>query len=854
MSKWVLAWAVLPKIGCIFAVTLMSATNHDEGSCMRTLRSRLWAVPALALAAIIFGMAFVVSSGEKPADAAGLAQGQLVPETPRRDVPVVLDGRVLAHAKVGDRIFVGGDFQQVQLIDGSVITQPYIFAYDIDTGVLDPNFRPVLNKVVRSLEPTQAGDGLYVGGLFSLWDDSFPLRVAKLDAEGQLITSFGPRASARVQSIVEVGDSVYIGGDFTQVSGQPAQGLAKVDRITGEVDPNFLPAFTDSINGSQLVRRVKATPDGSSLFVLHYAQSLDGQTRQAVAKFDLGGAVPTLSGWNVPWIQQNLASNCWRALRDMELSPDGSFLVVGGQGADNPPNCDSVVRYETAGAATVNFTWSARMYSSVFSLAVSDVAVYAGGHFCAAPKNPIPLGGVSSTWTGRANGCDVNDPLAAINPSVLDPDNAVFRKQMAALDPTTGQALDWDPGSNNLVAVYDLTLIDRGLLAGHDSDRFNTFGVGRSGLFDFGAGDDVTAPEIVVTEPIPGGVAANATQIAGTASDNLDVTSVTIRLKNITTDQFLQLDGSFAAASVDLPVTVSPIGLGEVAWSYPVANLPVGNYEIRGFAKDAVGNTSPGLASPFTVPGDAACTVSLDGNDQPIISYSGFSANDVDSVVIRRDGGWIANDVAGAGSYTDSVAPGDYSYLVRWRPDGVRTDVPCTPAPITVPEPMVTATCTVGLDAASKPVLTWDIDGVSRISVREAAAGFIAIVDGPNTYTDTAATPGDYNYLVRYRMNGVNTDLPCSPSPITVPPVGGNDPTCTAAVNAAGEVELNWTAIDGEDRYIVRDNDGFVATIDDVNSYVDTNPTSGNRTYIIRYRMGGPNIDFTCAPNPVVVP
>ena len=32
--------------------------------------------------------------------------GQLVGEFPRRDVPVVLDGEVRAHALIGDRIFV----------------------------------------------------------------------------------------------------------------------------------------------------------------------------------------------------------------------------------------------------------------------------------------------------------------------------------------------------------------------------------------------------------------------------------------------------------------------------------------------------------------------------------------------------------------------------------------------------------------------------------------------------------------------------------------------------------------------------------------------------------------------------
>lgn len=820
---------------------------------MRKIRQRLWVLPVVALAAILFGASFIVTRGEKTAEA-GVNQGVVVPETPRRDLPVIVDGRALTHAKVGDRVFVGGDFTQVQQIDGTIIDQAFLFAYDINTGLVDPNFRPVLNKLVRTLEPTAAGDGLYVGGLFSRWDDSFPLRIAKLNAQGTLITSFGPRASARVQSIVEVGNSVYFGGDFTQVSGQAVTGIVKVDRITGAVDTSFLPNYANSVNGTQLVRRVKVTPDGANMFVLHYASTIDGQVRQAVAKYDMTGGNPVLTSWNIPWIAQSPGSNCWRNLRDMELSPDGSYLVIGGQGADNPPNCDSVLRYSTAGNGTTNFDWSARMYSSVFSLAVSDVAIYAGGHFCGAPKNPIPPGGVSSTWPGTANGCDVNNPAAALNPSVRDPQNAVFRKQIAALDPTTGQALPWNPGSNNLVAVYDLTLIDRGLLAGHDADRFNSFQVGRSGLFDLNQQGDDTAPTIVVTEPGAGTVAANPTVLSGTAADNFDVTEVIVRLKNVTTNQWLQLDGSLGANSVDLPVTLTTVGLGEKSWSTPVANLPSGSYEIRGFSKDAAGNTSTALASPFTIPGAVQCTVALDGNDDPVITYSGFQANGVNNVVVRRDGKFLANDDAGAGTYVDTAAsPGDHTYLLRWRPDGVRTDVPCTPATITVPTVQPTATCSVGLDAAAKPVITWSIDGVNRVSVREAGQGFVAIVENATTYTDTAATPGNYTYQVRYRVAGVNTDVTCSPAPITVPGGNGGGPTCTAAVNGAGAVVLNWSAIAGEDTYIVRDNDGFVATIENALTYTDAAPETGDRTYVIRSRQGATTTNVTCAPDPITI-
>ena len=57
---------------------------------------------------VLFAASFM---GIAPVGAAD--HGQLVEESPRRDVPVVLDGSVRAHAQIGDRIFVGGEFQQV---------------------------------------------------------------------------------------------------------------------------------------------------------------------------------------------------------------------------------------------------------------------------------------------------------------------------------------------------------------------------------------------------------------------------------------------------------------------------------------------------------------------------------------------------------------------------------------------------------------------------------------------------------------------------------------------------------------------------------------------------------------------
>ena len=826
-----------------------------------TPRQRTTVLPMLALLLALGGMTAIVSSFANDARAA-VNHGELVPELARRDLPVTVDGRVRAHAQVGDRIFVGGDFTQVSLPDGTIVDQAYIYAYDINTGAFDTNFRPVLNNEVEALETNDSGDGLYAGGRFTRWEEgtvrSFPLRVAKLEADGSLDRSFNGRASAVVNTLEHVGGYLYLGGDFQTVSDQPIVGFARVDDDTGLLDPTLNLDLADSVAFGQFVRTIESNPNGNELFVLHYAEQVAGETREAVFKLDISTPTPVLSGWTIPWVAQADSPNraCWRQLRDLAISPDGAFIVIGGQGADRPPNCDSIVRYETAGDELVEFTWSARMYSSIFSLAVSDVAVYAGGHFCAAPRlGAVYEGGLTSNSIQTANVCFTGEPDHLSNPSSIDPVNAVFRNQLAALDPTTARALEWDPGSNNSLGVFDLTLIDRGLLAGHDGDRFSNFLVGGSGFFDFGAPADVEAPVISVTDPAANSVASSLTEITGVATDDREIQNLILRLFNRTEDLWVQLDGTLGAERVDLPVQATETGLREVSWTVAVANLIPGEYEVRGFVIDSSNNTSPGLEHPFLVPGAAVCTVALDDSNQPVVTYSGFDSDGVDAVFIRRNGGFVSSAPSGAASFTDSAAgPGDQSYVVRWRPVEGQTDVACTPSPITVPE--AGFVCQASIDPNGNPVLTWTDIGLDTYVVREANLGFVASVSGTNVFTDTERAPGDYSYVIRLRANGGTTDEPCSPSPVTVPDLGGVDVpvanSCTASADANGVVTLQWSAIEGENAYTVRDNDGFVATVRDELGFVDTGATSGEQAYVIRSRQAGVITDVAC--NSIVVP
>ncbi|NNC81849.1 MAG: hypothetical protein HKN94_17035 [Acidimicrobiales bacterium] len=802
---------------------------------MRTTRN---AIGRLVVVLAMCGVAAIIASDAAPADAAN--HGTLVGEVPRLDLPVVLDGNVRAHAQVGSRIFVGGDFQQIELPDGTVVTQPYIFAYHIDTGAFDTSFRPVLDKVVRSLDASPDESALYVGGRFTQWDGNFRGRIAKLDPLGNLDPTFKPSVSARVQSIAARNDKVFLGGSFTTVDGLPRLGLAAVDATTGAVDTGFVMDITGSTAGSDLARAVVLTSDGSTLFALHHGGWVNQTPRQALLKVDVSGPTSVMSGWQVNWDDQG-NRDCRNKLRDMAISPDDTFIVVGGQGADNPPNCDSVLRYPVAGDTVVTYDWSARMYSSVLSLAVSDVAVYVGGHFCAAPKLPTPPGGVSSTWPGTANACDINDPSWPWNPSNLDPEHAVFRKQLAALNPADAQALNWDPGANAFTGILDLTVIDRGLLLGSDRDRINSFNVGRSGFIDLGGGTDTTPPTVSVTSPADGSFPTAVTSLVGSILDNAAPASVDVQLQDTTSGQWLQTDGTFGATPANLPNTTVPNGLGSLEWTVTTPTLPGASYLVQVTGTDVAGNQSAVETSTFTIPSDLGCTVALNASNQPVVTYTGFEDGAVSTIFVRRDGKWLATVAAGDGTYTDgSAAVGDHSYLVRWRPGGVTTNVPCTPDPVTVPG--VTIACTAVLNGDGQPVLTWDaVAGVDNYNVRDNG-GWVATTTA-TTYTDASAVPGLNTYTIRYNMGG-QQNITCQPAPIDVPqPDPGG---CTATTLPDGSLELNWTMVGSITRYQIRD-DGWIATVEDTLTYNIAAPEPGV-TYNVRHKLGGVKIDRPCDP------
>jgi len=424
---------------------------------------------ALLLVALFTAALIATNVGTGRAAAAGTD----LPETPRSDTPIATNGRAYAGMQVGSRILVGGSFSQVEPQSGqTAISQPYLFIYDVDTGLLDANQFTLdgrVNVIIAAAEPDQ----VYVGGKFNTINGVTKRKLAKLDlSDGSVVTSFTAQGDGSVTDLALDNGVLYATGGFGSFNAASAVGLAAIDAATGDVDTSFdisLTTYIGQVSGP-IGQRIAVTPDGSTLVVMHRARYVDGQERRGVAMVDISGPTATLTDWRTRlWDPTSVVS-----IVDGELSPDGTYLVVVGGWGDSPPWRDTAIAFPVVGDEDTETLWVTRNHDTTFSVGISDDAVFIGGHFC---------------WT---QGVDAPDPWAALGPTggscpgkVRRDDTNVYRDTIAALDPATGRAsIKWVPWTDANNGLRFIEVVPRGLLVGGDQTRTTDIRTGRSSLFD----------------------------------------------------------------------------------------------------------------------------------------------------------------------------------------------------------------------------------------------------------------------------------------------------------------------------------------------------------------------------------
>lgn len=411
--------------------------------------------------AIIVSTSSIVFDGKIAFADVGSTHDGLVSEFASFNSPGVVDGRVEAIAIDGDTVFVGGTFTQIQEpLEGEIINQPYLFAYSKSSGDIIRSFDPILDNRVLALETTGDGNGVFAAGTFGQLNGETGRRgLVKIDNNGDRVGGFGARPNKTVKTLVRLGNTLYVGGAFDRISGNPIENLAAIDTATGELSPNLNLDFDGPLpNGDRLsiqgVDDLDVTSDGRLLVIAGNFTGIDGLSRTRLAAIELEGQA-RVSDWNTDVFFTRCSSpRVIQHLYGIDISPDDTYLVVATSGnvIRDDPGCDSVTRFELTDLTNTNVqpTWANFTTDSVYDVVSTGHAVYTGGHFRLLNNSVSNNGGVQGP-------------------------GAVARLGFAALDPLNGLTiLKWRADRNPRGrGTFALIAEEEGLYIGDDTNFLN---------------------------------------------------------------------------------------------------------------------------------------------------------------------------------------------------------------------------------------------------------------------------------------------------------------------------------------------------------------------------------------------
>lgn len=558
-----------------------------------------------------------------------LGHNRLVPDVPRNNTPRISNGEIWDMEVVGNRVFIAGSFSSAQntISPTTTINQPSLLSYNLNTGLIDTNFRPTFSGGgVTAVEASPDGTKLFVAGSFNGVGGVTRQKVASLNmTTGAPISTFDFTRNTNNQAtaLAATNSTLYVGGRFTRINGQLRTGLAAVNTASGAVDMGFDNQLSGGIgvNGALGVPQLKLTHDESKLLVVHTGRQIDGQDRYGM------GIIDTATKDLLPWRSQLWDLNLGRVggvtrIYAADIAPDDSYFVVtSGSGGDAPPISDTAVAFPLTGSSLndsdVEPLWISRHFDSIYSVAITEVAVYVGGHFgfIESPTSDDPWPGLDNVGYGTGQG------LAGYGLG----DQVVRRDHIAAINPVDGKALEWYPmgGSNSFEGDKAMEATPRGLLVGGDGMFKGGVRTGRVGFFDFNSVPfPAPAPDTTITTPIEGRVVENSVpfDITGTARVSTgNVGRVQVQIQDRDSGQWLQDNGTafttFGNANNSLNATLN--GTGNTRnWSIPAMITTNRNLLVRAqaFPTTGSGDTTPATKKieSFST-GDQTPTTSITG-------------------------------------------------------------------------------------------------------------------------------------------------------------------------------------------------------------------------------------------------
>jgi len=348
-----------------------------------------------------------------------------------------VDGVGWAVALTSTRIYLGGTFTAVRNQSGqNQGSYANVAAFDRNTRAVIPGFRADTNGIVRTL--AVHGDTLYLGGDFTTVNGQPRARVAAVDLQTGAVKAFRADTN-RVNKVVVAGDRLYVAGTFSTIGGVTRNRVAALDLTTGAVDPTFDP------NVNAMVNTIAALPDRSKVFIGGLYSTVHGTATTRLTALD---------GFTGAVVAPTFTDVSGEAL-DLELSPDGSRLAA------------ALGEYGNQGAVFSTTSGSKQFRQR-----------------CGGDAQAVTIAG-DNWFTGNHEECEGNDTIRLVGNSML----------------TGARQTDWLPSFDKFWGVRDLATDGQILVAAGDFTTVS--GVAAQGFVVF--------PAAPPPPPPPASLPANAT-------------------------------------------------------------------------------------------------------------------------------------------------------------------------------------------------------------------------------------------------------------------------------------------------------------------------------------------------------
>jgi uncharacterized delta-60 repeat protein len=284
-------------------------------------------------------------------------------------------------------------------------------------GSLDGDFTPGLgaNNNVHAIG-IQPDGKLIIGGNFNLFDGIVRTRIARLNSDGSLDTSFDPGggATSTINTIALQSDGkIIIGGGFTQFNGIPRNRIAGLNS-DGSLDTSFDPGngFDDAISTILSQPDEKLIIGGS--FILY-----NGSARNRIARLNSDGTLDT---------SFDPGTGASGTVVSIALQSDGKVIIGGVFTAFDGIARSRVARLNSNGSLDTGFNPGTGANSVISSVLVQpNDKVIIGGFFSLFDGTSIEkiarLNSDGSLDTGFDPGAGVDN---IINSMILQPDGKLI--------------------------------------------------------------------------------------------------------------------------------------------------------------------------------------------------------------------------------------------------------------------------------------------------------------------------------------------------------------------------------------------------------------------------------------------